>query len=58
GTFAVLWQIQEAQRRELGWVYLGFWVKECRKMAYKSAFRPMEQLVGREWIRSAEESTL
>jgi arginine-tRNA-protein transferase len=58
GTFAVLWQIQEAQRRGLGWVYLGFWVKECRKMAYKSGFRPLECLVGREWIRFAWESSL
>jgi len=58
GTFAVLWQIEEAQRRGRGWVYLGFWVKKCRKMAYKSAFRPLERLVGREWIRSAEQPTL
>jgi len=56
GTFAILWQIREAQRRGLGWVYLGFWIRECRKMAYKSRFSPLEHRVGTEWIRVAGES--
>lgn len=50
GTFAVLWQIDEARRRGLPWVYLGFWISACRKMAYKGNFRPMEVLVGSEWV--------
>lgn len=56
GTFAILWQIREAQRRGLGWVYLGFWIRKCRKMAYKSRFRPLEHRIGTEWIRVADES--
>lgn len=49
GTFAVLWQIGEAKRRGLAWVYLGFWISECRKMAYKGSFRPMEALLLSNW---------
>jgi arginine-tRNA-protein transferase len=30
-------------------VYLGYWVPESRKMAYKSGFRPAEVLVGGAW---------
>lgn len=49
GTYAVLWQIAEAARRGLGWVYLGFWIAECRKMAYKNAFRPFQVLTKSGW---------
>jgi arginine-tRNA-protein transferase len=51
GTFAVLWQIGEARRRELPWVYLGFWISGCRKMAYKGTFRPLQARIGSRWVR-------
>jgi arginyl-tRNA--protein-N-Asp/Glu arginylyltransferase len=54
GTYAVLWQIAEAKRRGLPWVYLGFWVKECRKMAYKDLFRPLEGLLEGKWTMLGE----
>jgi arginyl-tRNA--protein-N-Asp/Glu arginylyltransferase len=50
GTFAVLWQIAEAKRQNLPWVYLGFWIQNCRKMAYKGSFRPLEALLSSNWI--------
>lgn len=50
GTGAILWQISEVKRRGGAWVYLGFWVAECRKMAYKSGFRPIELLTGKGWV--------
>jgi arginyl-tRNA--protein-N-Asp/Glu arginylyltransferase len=50
GTFAVLWQIDEARRRNLPWVYLGFWIPACRKMAYKGSFRPLQALIGSTWV--------
>ncbi len=56
GTFAILWQIQEAHRRGLDCVYLGFWLAGCRKMAYKSGFRPLERLIGAEWIHVRDQS--
>lgn len=51
GTLAVLWQIQQAKALELDYVYLGYWVKDCEKMRYKSRFRPAEIYFGKQWIR-------
>lgn len=42
GTYAVLWEIAEARRQGLNWVYLGYWIAACRKMNYKCHFRPLE----------------
>ena len=54
GTYAILWLIERAMEMELPNVYLGYWVKESRKMAYKSKFRPSEILRGGQWISLAE----
>jgi len=51
GTYAILWQIAEAQRRRLEWLYLGYWIAESPKMAYKDRFRPFERLDPRGWTR-------
>lgn len=50
GTFSILWQIQRCQALGLPHLYLGYWIAESRKMAYKATFRPIEGLVGGEWI--------
>lgn len=50
GTGAILWQIEEVKRRGGTWVYLGFWVADCRKMAYKTGFRPIELLTDNGWV--------
>ncbi|MCC8998625.1 MAG: arginyltransferase [Candidatus Contendobacter sp.] len=49
GTFAILWQIAEARRLGLDWVYLGYWVEHCGKMSYKTRFRPHEIFVAERW---------
>jgi arginyl-tRNA--protein-N-Asp/Glu arginylyltransferase len=51
GTYAVLTQIREAARLGLDYLYLGYWVGDSRKMAYKSQFRPIEAWDGRRWLR-------
>ena len=51
GTYAVLWQIAEAQNMGLDFVYLGYWVEDSRKMAYKIKFQPLEGLINQLWLR-------
>ena len=50
GTYAVLWQIGLARSLNLPHVYLGYWIEESRKMAYKSKFRPLQGLVEGNWM--------
>lgn len=49
GTHAILWLISRAQALDLPHVYLGYWVPESAKMAYKARFRASEVLVGGAW---------
>jgi len=49
GTFMVLWLVRRALALDLPHVYLGYWVPESRKMAYKAAFSPVEILWGGQW---------
>lgn len=49
GRFAILWQITEARRMGLHALYLGYWIRNCRKMAYKTQYRPIELLVNQRW---------
>jgi arginine-tRNA-protein transferase len=49
GTYTILWLIDRARKMGLPYVYLGYWVPESRKMAYKARFRPSEILAGGVW---------
>lgn len=52
GVFSILWQIEEAKRRGLQWVYLGYWINQCNKMNYKSKFQPLQYFYNYEWNTS------
>jgi arginine-tRNA-protein transferase len=45
----VLWQIAQVKKVGLPYLYLGYWIKESRKMSYKSNFRPFEALIEDQW---------
>jgi arginine-tRNA-protein transferase len=53
GTWNILWQVEQARSRGLAYVYLGYWIAQSGKMAYKSQFRPIEGLSRGEWKRLA-----
>ncbi|MFT5439546.1 MAG: arginyl-tRNA--protein-N-Asp/Glu arginylyltransferase [Alphaproteobacteria bacterium] len=44
GTWMVLWMVKRAAEQELPFVYLGYWIEQSPKMAYKARFRPLEGL--------------
>jgi arginine-tRNA-protein transferase len=56
GTYGVLWLAEWCRSRKLSYLYLGYWIRDCRKMAYKINFGPLEGLVDDEWqqLRSDE----
>jgi leucyl-tRNA---protein transferase len=49
GSYMILWLIQRARFREQAHVYLGYWVRECLKMSYKTRFQPLEALGTEGW---------
>ncbi len=42
GVNAVLWLVEEARRRKLPYVYLGYLIHESPKMNYKTRYQPLE----------------
>ena len=51
GTYSILWQIQRCLELGLPYLYLGYWIQESAKMAYKATFKPVEGLVGGRWTK-------
>lgn len=50
GSYIILWQVEKARSMNLPYVYLGYWVKACEKMSYKTDFRPLELLINDHWV--------
>ena len=51
GTWSILWLVEECRRQGLPYVYLGYWIDESPKMAYKSRFPAIERLSTTGWVR-------
>jgi arginine-tRNA-protein transferase len=49
GTYSILWQIEQCRRLKLPYLYLGYWIRGSRKMAYKANFAPIEGLIDGVW---------
>ena len=53
GTYGVMWQIAQARELKLSHLYLGYWIEESAKMAYKASFQPHQLLVDGSWVAGA-----
>lgn len=51
GTYIIIWLVEWTALLDLPYVYLGFWVRNCAKMDYKRAFRPLEAYTAEGWKR-------
>ncbi len=49
GVYNVLWQIELCRKLKLDYLYLGYWVENSPKMAYKKNFQPLQGLVQGKW---------
>ena len=56
GTWSILWLVEECRRRRLPYVYLGYWIADSPKMAYKARFAGLERLKSDGWTRFVPES--
>lgn len=49
GVYAILWEIEHAREMGLEYLYLGYWIRDCQKMAYKSDYRPLQVYINSRW---------
>jgi arginine-tRNA-protein transferase len=49
GTYSILWQIAQVRQLKRPYLYLGYYIEESQKMAYKSKFKAIEGLIDNLW---------
>jgi arginine-tRNA-protein transferase len=57
GVFSILWLVQHAQAQQLPYLYLGYWIAACPKMAYKKHYQPLEGYIKGQWQRFTDATT-
>jgi len=50
GTWSILWLVEQCRHDGQPYVYLGYWIADSPKMAYKARFPALERLVDGAWI--------
>lgn len=50
GHFAILNLIHETRLRDLEYLYLGYWIRDCSKMSYKRRYKPLEAYLNEQWV--------
>jgi leucyl-tRNA---protein transferase len=50
GTYSVMWQIEQTRQLKLAHLYLGYWIEQSPKMAYKARFKPYQLLRDGAWV--------
>ena len=50
GHYSILKQIELCQSHALPYLYLGYWIKDCDKMNYKTRYKPAEGFIDDVWI--------
>lgn len=49
GTYGIMWLADWTKALNLPYLYLGYWIQESQKMAYKEKFTVQEKLLDGEW---------
>jgi len=55
GNYLILCLIELAQQENRDFIYLGYWIRESEKMAYKQRFRPLEALGPNGWYELTDD---
>jgi len=50
GTYSIMWIAEWTKNLGLPYLYLGYWISDSQKMAYKQQFKPQEKLIYGEWV--------
>jgi arginine-tRNA-protein transferase len=49
GSYSILWQVEQALKLNLPYLYLGYYIQNSEKMSYKAKFQPIEGLIDDHW---------